>query len=59
MENSLARVLCRGPGQPGNTVSNMSSSRALRDVTNAHKGSYEASAVGEVNVVELMKKTIG
>lgn len=41
---------------PGNTVSNMSSSRALRDVTYAHKGSYEASAVGEVNVVDLMKK---
>ncbi|MBF2707702.1 phosphoglucosamine mutase [Flavobacterium soyangense] len=41
---------------PGNTVSNMSSSRALRDVTNAHKGNYEASAVGEVNVVDLMKK---
>lgn len=41
---------------PGNTVSNMSSSRALRDVTHKHKGSYEASAVGEVNVVELMKK---
>jgi phosphomannomutase len=41
---------------PGNTVSNMSSSRALRDVTNQHNGSYEASAVGEVNVVELMKK---
>jgi phosphomannomutase len=41
---------------PGNTVSNMSSSRALRDVTNKHNGSYEASAVGEVNVVELMKK---
>ena len=41
---------------PGNTVSNMSSSRALRDVTNLHKRSYEASAVGEVNVVELMKK---
>ena len=40
----------------GNTVSNMSSSRALRDVTNSHKGTYEASAVGEVNVVELMKK---
>ncbi|MFA9187488.1 phosphoglucosamine mutase [Flavobacterium magnesitis] len=40
----------------GNTVSNMSSSRALRDVTNTHNGSYEASAVGEVNVVELMKK---
>jgi phosphomannomutase len=41
---------------PGNTVSNMSSSRALRDVTNSHNGVYEASAVGEVNVVELMKK---
>lgn len=41
---------------PGNTVSNMSSSRALRDVTKTHGGSYEASAVGEVNVVELMKK---
>ena len=41
---------------PGNTVSNMSSSRALRDVTNNHNGNYEASAVGEVNVVELMKK---
>jgi phosphomannomutase len=40
----------------GNTVSNMSSSRALRDVTLAHKGTYEASAVGEVNVVELMKR---
>ncbi|KIC00008.1 phosphoglucosamine mutase [Flavobacterium sp. JRM] len=41
---------------PGNTVSNMSSSRALRDVTVSHGGKYEASAVGEVNVVELMKK---
>ncbi|KIO51373.1 phosphoglucosamine mutase [Flavobacterium hibernum] len=41
---------------PGNTVSNMSSSRALRDVTVAHCGKYEASAVGEVNVVALMKK---
>jgi phosphomannomutase len=41
---------------PGNTVSNMSSSRALHDITLAHKGNYEASAVGEVNVVELMKK---
>jgi phosphomannomutase len=30
----------------------------LRDVTNLHKGSYEASAVGEVNVVDLMKKTM-
>lgn len=41
---------------PGNTVSNMSSSRALHDVTVKHGGMYEASAVGEVNVVELMKK---
>ncbi|AWA30352.1 phosphoglucosamine mutase [Flavobacterium magnum] len=41
---------------PGNTVSNLSSSRALRDVTQKHNGSYEASAVGEVNVVELMKQ---
>ncbi len=41
---------------PGNTVSNLSSSRALRDVTHKHGGRYEASAVGEVNVVELMKK---
>ena len=42
---------------PGNTVSNLSSSRALRDVTEKHGGSYQASAVGEVNVVELMKAT--
>jgi len=42
---------------PGNTVSNMSSSRALRDITFKHNGSYQASAVGEVNVVELMKAT--
>lgn len=41
----------------GNTVSNLSSSRALRDITEKHGGKYEASAVGEVNVVELMKKT--
>lgn len=42
---------------PGNTVSNMSSTRALRDVTKSHGGSYQASAVGEVNVVALMKET--
>jgi phosphomannomutase len=41
----------------GNTVSNLSSSRALRDITNKHNGIYKASAVGEVNVVELMKKS--
>ena len=40
----------------GNTVSNMSSTRALRDITEKHGGTYEASAVGEVNVVDLMKK---
>lgn len=42
---------------PGNTVSNLSSTRALRDVTEQHGGSYIASAVGEVNVVEAMKAT--
>lgn len=40
---------------PGNTVSNLSSSRALRDVTLKHGGQYFAAAVGEVNVVEKMK----
>ena len=43
--------------KPGNTVSNLSSSRALRDITEKHNGSYQASAVGEVNVVKLMKDT--
>ncbi|MBG6062323.1 phosphomannomutase [Flavobacterium sp. CG_9.1] len=41
----------------GNTVSNLSSSRALKDITEKHGGSYQASAVGEVNVVTLMKET--
>lgn len=40
---------------PGNTVSNLSSSRALRDITEKHGGSYAAAAVGEVNVVTKMK----
>ncbi len=40
---------------PGNTVSNLSSTRALRDVTEKHGGQYFASAVGEVNVVSMMK----
>lgn len=40
---------------PGNTSSNLSSSRALRDVTRARGGHYEAAAVGEVNVVTKMK----
>ncbi|MBQ1652122.1 MAG: phosphoglucosamine mutase, partial [Paludibacteraceae bacterium] len=42
---------------PGNTVSNLSSTRALRDVTLAHGGEYNAAAVGEVNVVTKMKET--
>ena len=41
---------------PGNTVSNLSSSRALRDITLARGGQYHAAAVGEVNVVEKMKE---
>ncbi|MBN1951820.1 MAG: phosphoglucosamine mutase [Bacteroidales bacterium] len=42
---------------PGNTVSNLSSTGALKDITEKHGGSYEAAAVGEVNVVEKMKQT--
>ncbi len=42
---------------PGNTVSNLSSTRALRDVTEKHGGQYTASAVGEVNVTTMMKNT--
>jgi phosphomannomutase len=42
---------------PGNTVSNLSSTRALRDVTVQYGGSYSAAEVGEVNVVEKMKAT--
>lgn len=42
---------------PGSTVSNLSSSRALRDVTERHGCSYSASAVGEVNVTTKMKET--
>ncbi len=43
--------------QPGNTVSNLSSTRALRDITEKYGGQYQAAAVGEVNVVEKMKAT--
>lgn len=42
---------------PGNTVSNLSSTRALSDVTVKHGGKYTASAVGEVNVVEAIRST--
>nr|WP_313966616.1 phosphoglucosamine mutase [uncultured Porphyromonas sp.] len=41
----------------GNTVSNLSSTRALRDITERHGGTYTAAAVGEVNVVTKMKET--
>jgi phosphomannomutase len=43
--------------KPGNTVSNLSSTRALRDITQKYGQTYTASAVGEVNVVEKMKAT--
>ncbi|MBQ2322162.1 MAG: phosphoglucosamine mutase [Bacteroidales bacterium] len=42
---------------PGSTVSNLSSSRALRDITERHGGTYTPAAVGEVNVVAMMKQT--
>jgi phosphomannomutase len=47
----------KASGKKGATVSNLSSTRALRDVTEKHAGSYKASAVGEVNVVKMMKET--
>ncbi|MCW3085363.1 MAG: Phosphoglucosamine mutase [Bacteroidetes bacterium] len=47
----------KAAGKRGNTVSNLSSTRALRDVTEKHGGAYTASAVGEVNVVKMMKET--
>ncbi len=47
----------KAAGKKGNTVSNLSSTRALRDETEKHNGKYSASAVGEVNVVKMMKET--
>lgn len=47
----------KASNKKGNTVSNLSSTRALRDVTEKHNGKYSASAVGEVNVVKMMKET--
>lgn len=47
----------KASGKKGNTVSNLSSTRALRDVTEKHNGTHSASAVGEVNVVNMMKET--
>ena len=43
--------------KPGPTVSNLSSTRALKDITQTYNCEYHSSAVGEVNVVEMMKKT--
>ena len=43
--------------QKGNTVSNLSSTQALMEITQKHGGEYKASAVGEVNVIALMKET--
>jgi len=43
--------------QPGPTVSNLSSTRALKDISDKYNCEYNSSAVGEVNVVEMMKKT--
>ena len=43
--------------KPGPTVSNLSSTRALKDITQTYSCEYHSSAVGEVNVVEMMKKT--
>jgi phosphomannomutase len=53
---ACADYVC-GKHKGGNTVSNLSSSRALRDITEKHGGTYTASAVGEVNVVNTMKAT--
>jgi phosphomannomutase len=50
-------VLSSGKKKKGNTVSNLSSTRALRDVTEKAGGQYSAAAVGEVNVVTMMKET--
>ena len=43
--------------KPGSTVSNLSSTRALKDITQTYNCEYHSSSVGEVNVVEMMKKT--
>ncbi|GAB3017392.1 phosphoglucosamine mutase [Niabella terrae] len=52
----LSRLI-EGGAEPGNTVSNMSSTKALKEVTLRHGGQYHPSPVGEVNVVRKMKET--
>ncbi len=54
---AVADYVLKKKGKKANTVSNLSSTRALRDVTEKAGGQYFASAVGEVNVVEMMKKS--
>ena len=54
---AIAQYVLSKQSRACQTVSNLSSSRALRDITDKYKGTYYASAVGEVNVVEMMKKT--
>lgn len=51
------KTIAKNADRLPNTVSNLSSTRALRDITEKNGGSYSASAVGEVNVVTLMKET--
>jgi phosphomannomutase len=53
----LGKTAVQHPAQVLHTVSNLSSTRALKDVTEKHNGIYTASAVGEVNVVTEMKRT--
>ncbi len=53
---AVADYVLQASGQKGNTVSNLSSTRALRDVTEKAGGQYFAAAVGEVNVVNMMKE---
>ena len=54
---AVADYVLQCSGGKGNTVSNLSSTRALKDITEKNGGQYSASAVGEVNVVDMMKKT--
>ncbi|MFA5443837.1 MAG: phosphoglucosamine mutase [Bacteroidales bacterium] len=54
----LQKYTEENPGERVHTVSNLSSTRALKDVTQRYKGTYTAAAVGEVNVVEEMKRTL-
>lgn len=54
---ACADYVLKTAGKGANTVSNLSSTRALRDITEKNGGTYKASAVGEVNVVTLMKET--